>query len=802
MFLVGAGEACAGDVQRAGAPEPAVSAADSGEPEYRHALSMNEQGRGKDAWPVLESLANRFPQVLRYRLDFIAVASASGEHARALAQTDGRLEAQAPRYVVDALFRSALAVGDEAASERLHALIAERFGPDTDAGIRLARLYLQRGQDDKGLKLAEALLARAPGRPDVLDLRAYALRQAGRLTEALLTYEEMQRLAPDNRDAPKAIAMILADIDAAQEAARHATGAGVALTLEESLRLANNRAAQYLHWAVGDRNTPKERFTNADRAIAVLTAALEDGTAGKAPPATLTRLRRDLVVAYQARNRWQDAVNEYERLIEAGDSVPEYVALPAASSYESVGRYREAEALLRTLVEQSPDALHLRRAQFYALADLERYDDAQYVIDDLVQRLAHKDRCDPGEAATYTAALITQAMLSAYRGKLDDAQLKLDTVLAAAPASTDAQEAAGVLASWRGQPRQAEESFRIVLGEQPDRLDSRIGLASARMDRGDAAFFRQTVDELSPGYPELHTIRDARRRLALQDSSHVTGNASFGRDADSIAGNRTREYDLRVDSPPFADDRWRVFARYRSLWSGPVVSTSGDSGSAGLKYTVTDWSTEIEAGSAGYGRIETDHAFSDRWSASAAVEKNQFFRQARAVATGVTADSAALALRWRQDETRDVAGGYRVTRFSDNERTEAHLAASQNLLTDFDRRLTASVRVAGQNNSQPNVAYFSPRRQLEAGATLIFEFMQWRDVDTKKSSLWHRFWLTAGQVDQSGFGAMAMSNYGYGQDIAFSDAFRIGWRISRTRYPFDGVISSYYTGTIGFEGYF
>ncbi len=34
------------------------------------------------------------------------------------------------------------------------------------------------------------------------------------------------------------------------------------------------------------------------------------------------------------------------------------------------------------------------------------------------------------------------------------------------------------------------------------------------------------------------------------------------------------------------------------------------------------------------------------------------------------------------------------------------------------------------------------------------------------------------------------------------DAFRLRWSIARARYPFDGENASYYTGTIGFEGYF
>ena len=49
-----------------------------------------------------------------------------------------------------------------------------------------------------------------------------------------------------------------------------------------------------------------------------------------------------------------------------------------------------------------------------------------------------------------------------------------------------------------------------------------------------------------------------------------------------------------------------------------------------------------------------------------AIEKNAFFRQARAVENGIAADRVDLSVRWRQDENLDIGGGYRLTDFSYN----------------------------------------------------------------------------------------------------------------------------------------
>ncbi|HSG21653.1 MAG TPA: tetratricopeptide repeat protein, partial [Azonexus sp.] len=667
---------------------------------------------------------------------------------------------------------------------------------------RLSHLYLQLGHNEKALALSAELIKRLPQNLEALDLRAYTLRQSGYLGEALLVYQEIQRLFPENREAPKAIGMILIDLGSPRLSAYSMEQQGLRLDTNESLRLANDQGAQHLRWAPGDPNTQAERFRNADLAIVTLVTARDQAISLKAAPETLLRIRRDLVIAYHARNRWLEAIAEYELLVDGGSTVPDYVTLTAASSYASAGRYPEAEALLRQLAEQTPDSFESGTAWVYALSDVERFDEGQKVSSELVTSLARTDLNNAAKASAYTSARLTQAMLFAYRGRYPEAEQSLDKLQADAPGSLDATEAAGIVAAWRGHPRKAEEQFQIVLGEQPERLESRMALANAQLDRGDAAPLRQALDELGPIYPDQRSIREAQRRQELHDGNYVVANAVFGDDQEAVAGNRTREFDIKAYGKPFGEGRWRAFGRYRDLWSGPVVDTTASNLSSGLKYSITDWTTEIEAGADGYARLETAHSMSDQWSTGISIEKNMLFRPARAVEAGVKADTVSLGLRWRQDENFDIAGGYRFTNFSNNQRSEIYLATTKSLYTDFDRRLSAGARISGQRNSDPDVAYFSPERQVEASGTLNFEFRQWQDMATKKSSLWHRVWLTAGEVNQAGFGTHSMSNIGYGQEVALSDAVRIRWSIARTRYPFDGVSAAYYTGNIGFEGYF
>ncbi len=774
----------------------------TGEEEYRHALSLNEQGRGREALLILGDLKNKFPEALRYRFDYVAVASSSGEHAAALDSVDSRSENEAPRYVLEALFRSAVALADMPRAERLHALLNSRFGVSAESGIRLSHLYLQLGHQRKALALSAELLDRNPGHLGILDLRAYVLRQSGLLGEALLTYQEIQRLSPNSKEAPKAISMILADLGSPRLSKTSVDGQGIRLTSDESLRTLKDQGAQHIRWSASDPDVFSLRFRNADRAIAILRTARDEAIRQAASQEMLNSIRGNLVLAYHLRQRCSEAIQEYEILVAVGRDTPPEIHRAAASCFASTGRYPEAERLFHQLVAETPDSYESWSGWIYALSDLERFDEAEEASQDLLAMLAQTDHGIPAKAADYTSARLTHAMLAAYRNRYAEARVRLNSLQSDAPASLDTTEAIGILAAWRGQPRKAEEQFRIVLGEQPERLESRLGIANARLDRGDPSLLRQIVGEQDEEAQARRSVRESRRRLELRDSYYVVGDATFGNDQDSVAGNRTREFDLKAYSKPSGDDHWRAFGRYRDLWSNPVANATASNASAGLRYTDLDWVAEIEAGNGGYGRIETNHSLSDRWTTNLAIEKNAFFRQARAVENGIAADRVDLSVRWRQDENLDIGGGYRLTDFDDNRRSEAYFSLNKGLYSDYDRRLSAAIRIGGQRNSSPEVAYFSPERQAEVSGTLAFELRSWQDMATKKSALWHRVWVTGGEVWQSGFSAHPMSNFGYGQEIALTDAFRLRWSIARTRAPFDGESASYYTGTVGFEGYF
>lgn len=773
-----------------------------GEEAYQRAIALNQQGHGAQALPILSQLKNEFPDNPRYLSDFIAIASSSGEHVQALGARVQN-ERALPLYVLQALFRSAVAVGDLERTERLFGLLSERGNAGVDEKIRLTQLYLQRHRIEAALTLSGELKAQYRDHLGVLDLRAYVLRQAGRPGEAMIVYEQILQLSPSNKEAPVAISMILLELGSPQRAAATLERYQATVAQSDNLRLSRELGAQDTRWAAGERDRSPEQLAELNRAIDVLSSARDRALASKQPMALVDSLRANLVVAYRDAKRYKEALTEYDEILGDRAQHPTWLRVTVASCYSAVGRYEEAEQLGRQLASEAPDSADRNIAWIYALSDLERFDEAQSVADRLITLFSKTSLSNIDKASAYTSLRLTRAMVSAYRNQHAEAQDKLEALQKDAPDSLDTTEAIGIVETWRGRPRRAEEQFRMVLSESPHRLDSKLGLANARLDRGEEAGLKAVVNEFAGDENPPKSIIDARRRLELRDRYYVVANLDFGGDQEAVTGNRSREFGLKAYTRPFGEGGlWRAFGHYRNLWSGPAIPTSDQSISGGLRYTPLDWDTEMEAGANGYARLETSHSFSDEWSAGALLENNAFFRPARAVEAGVSSDIANFSLRWRRDEGLSLDSGMRFTRFSDNRRSEAYFSVNKNLFSDFNQRLSLSTRLSSQRNTNSEVAYFSPERLGELSGTLTYDFRLWQDTMTKKSAVWQKVWVTAGTVHQEGYSGMPMSGFGIGQEIILTDASRLLWSLGRTRYPFDGVGSSYFTGNVRFEGYF
>ena len=747
---------------------------------YQKALLLNKEGRGKESMQILQGLMQGNPKVERYKLDYLAVASASGFHQEVSSYIDGEFEKNAPSYVQDALFNSALAINDVNKMELVGNAIFSSRGLQLDVGNKLVFAALQRGDSVKALELSRRLLEKYPNQLASWDTRAYVLRELGRPTEALLVYEGMAERFPEDKNARKAIVIILLGLGAAHQADRLAAQYHVTISDSERIRIMNGEGVSDLRWATFDPDTPSERYLHSNRSIAALNNALSFALSNQGTEDEVNRIRADLIVAYQERRLWSQSIEQYAMLLNQGATVPDYAKLSAAFSYGAMRKYVAAEKILHELAADNPDSFEISMGWFYSLVDLDQFDRAQVVIDDLIARYSKADRQMGSKAAAYTDALIARAMLEAYQDRLDLAAARLNDILVLAPASDSALASLAAVESWRGLPRSSQEYSQIVLGEYPENVNSKIANANARMDQGDIASFKSTLHSLDKDYSDIKSVIDAKKRETLFDKPYVVGNIVLGNGYDNTANNNDWTADIRGYSSPFSDDQLRGFARYRGLGSAPTINTRQNGVGAGLQGTGINKSGEVEVGDLNYARAEGKYEFSDHFSAKASFEKNVFYLPPKAVIAGVTGNMSNAVFNWHQDEGLNAFAGYRYFNLTGNEKSEAYAMVTKRLMTFYDQRLSVSGWVQNQT----------------------YEFLQGRDLETKTYSLWHKLWVTYGAVSQYSYSTLPMIAYGYGQEISLGDPYSFRWGIGRTTFPFDGVLSSYYTGYIGFTGHF
>ena len=629
---------------------------------------------------------------------------------------------------------------------------------------------------------------------------------------ALKMYLEVQRQFPDNKEAPKAIVNLLLTLGLPHMAFQEAIAKNVPLSPAEQASLMQNLAVRELRWADTYDHDPEKRFYYIDKATEDLLTTRNFAVLNQLDLSRIQSLDFDLIVAYDQGNRYKDAIELYQSLDHEHVEFPMYVRLAIANSLAKNHQYADAARFYVDYLKHDPDNFNAKMGYFYALIDQDKFDDADILIkgmsDDLRAQLlsAQKRAYVPGEnrdfvrtlRERYTNTQIAAASALSYRDQLDAANLGIDRILNEAPASTDALVTKGNIELWMGNPRQALEYFQIARGASPENVDARVGRANASFDMHDYKAFNEQVGNLLSEYPDLQRVKDLETKRVIYQSPLLTGDFALANGKSSARDLNSATADVRVYSNPI-DDNYRVYARFRGLYSGPAVQSDVSAGAIGLKYAGPGHEIALEGGDRGYAKLEGTKFLNDSWSGSLSFERNGFYLFPGALYPIYTGNVAGGAINWKNNDTQKAVVGYQYWRLSNNNQTQMFANFVQRLLTDYNYRLEGSLWIGNQQNSNPNVGYFAPWNQTEYSGTASFEFLQWRDQESKKYSFWHKIWGTYGVVTQQGFATLAMNSVGYGQNFTLGDQQRLAWGVGRTYFPFDGAQSSYLTGYLRFE---
>ncbi|MBT8635304.1 hypothetical protein C2751_06685 [Polynucleobacter paneuropaeus] len=769
--------------------------------EYQKALSLNRASNYVESAVILKSLMLAHPEIARYKLDYIDVASSAKQCNEVIAKSSDDLIRHAPPYVKEAIFSCYASTRDFAQTENLAKLMIASSGKNEAIELGMVRLAKDNKNLYSSLYWSVKLVRDFPKHQDNMNISKEALEIVGNEYALLMFYEDLYKNDTKDPGLQKQIIQVMLDMGIPNLALDLIDKRYWSYSDDQKIRAMQASGVNYIRWGRADSAVAPNRFLSIDASIKMLNQAFAYAKSINAPLDDIHSIQFDLIVAYNRRKNDDQSLVLYDQLRSEGVEVPDYAMSAVAASYSAKHQFEKANLILSDLYKKDPTDLDLQLDFYYNLIDLDRYSEAKPILEQLTVQLKNRPKYLPKRDFDYTRAVIEAASFESYQEKYQAADQKLKPLLSEIPSNADLLKTVGSVRQAEGMFEAAEDYFSIASKQDPQDVEAKVGYANARMSRGDIQTFNSIVNELKPGYDDMTPVKEAIKRQDIFQEGYVTGNFVLGNGQYLGQTNNNHTSDLRVYSAPI-DDNFRAFARYRDLNSGPAISVTDHGVGAGVQYTGLNQEAEVEVGDAGYFRAEGTQTLSDHWSATGSFEKNAFYLMPGALYAISGGNVGGTSVKWKNGETTDATVGYRYWALPNNIRQEVYGNVNQRLLTEYNYKVDMSGWVGNQQNTNSNVNYFSPINQTEYSGTVSLRILQWRDIETKKYDFWHRLYATYGVVTQAGFMTLPMNSYGYGQEFNVGDKRTLSWSIGRTSFPFDGAKSSYTTGFLNFESRF
>ena len=699
----------------------------------------------------------------------------------------------------------------------------------------LARAARNTAKFPQALDYYQELINRDANALDPVLGKTLTLIDARKFSEAQLQLSELRQQYPNNVDVYRAMSyfgqqskqpvMVIdantrlleinnQDLDAARAliiAAREAGATKQALALAvrypkaadqtEIIKINNDSAAQHIAWGQLNTKISAQRFADTDKALLKLDEACRcdwnglDLSSDKPNTGINRNLLFDRILALRDRYRMQDVITHYQQLNNAKIDPPAYVLNAAGDAYLYQRMPLEALKAYETSLIKDPTNIQTKFSKFYALIELERHEQATKLIDELSQSLAayrnrpknpviraEDNKLDADSKAYYVRA---------YGDDLETAELNFQALNNVGPMNSSVQLALGEIWRGRGWLERAEQRFYDVNNDYPDQVSPRVNLANTHLDIRDWQLAETEIQPLVAEYPENLTVQALSQRWDLHNKNQLTMDGYSTKSAGSVFGNRTQGLNAILYSKP-------INYNYRAFVSTQYDHATFPEGNGrvlypgvGLEYTNRDWRFSGQISQASLSKIgisttlTADYRMDDSWTFASSLDINSSQMPLRGLRVGTSGDliSAISTYRW-SDLTRAAAGVSYMKMDDGNERQSLSLTLDRRLITKPHYKLTTHLRMDTSRNSESNVNYFNPSRDMEVSAILDNVWLLWRRYDR---SFGHRLQVGVGEYWQQSFGSNTTWLISYEQQFKWDNRFEIDYGVTRTQHAYDGT---------------
>jgi biofilm PGA synthesis protein PgaA len=796
---------------------PAALAAPSWLGEHDAAVRQARAGDTAAALVILERLQREHPDDLSVARDRVVVAGWAGQDEAVIRLYRALPPGPQPAYVIEAVGHAYRNLHQPSEALALYRAGSRQYPADDGLVAGEIRSMVDLGEFEPAAARADDALRQRGEKLEIL-LAAGVVAMARDLPVEAVRYDDRAlRVDPTSRDARHDRILAIAQMGAPQVARQLADASPGLLSPAEYRHVEGSEAAALVRWGVAEPPSEAERFAATDRAIAMLDGLIARWSSlGADAHDDVLRARFDRMVALRDRVRMLDVLAEYDDLRRNGVEIPSYALEAAGDAYLYLRQPELARDLYRRVLVGDPKNFDARLALFYAYVDLEEFHDAYQTVDaldaDLDRWLYLKGLRAPIPNPGKDTADLAAASARQFGDQLAEAQRRFEAIGFAAPNNTRYIAGLGNIDAARGWPRLADDEYAIgrwlkpVPGPWPPQdLDLEVGQARDALTLQNFRGAEAQAADLTARFPENLEVQRLDRLWDVHNmwELNITAEQAW-RSSTNVAGGSGITIGSQIYTPPIGYD-WRLFAGESYAHEG---EPSGEGmlllhrSDVGVEYRHLDLTASLEGdfnsyrkqdpinGSDGQQKLggvaTATYQLNDYWQIGGTGELFSHDTPLRALRSGVTADSAAVNLTYRESESRSLQLVTEAMPFSDgNFRSSESGTYTERLLAEPRFTIDGIGGLAlSQNSDDQDRHYFNPSQDALATFGAAIDQTLYRRYEFIYD---HRLVVTPGVYWQDGYGYGGVFSVQYQQRLRVNDVFDFGVGVGYGLQPYDGV---------------
>jgi biofilm PGA synthesis protein PgaA len=644
----------------------------------------------------------------------------------------------------------------------------------------LAMALSDHGEPMRARDILEAVTEEYRHEAKVIIPSGYLHRADKAFVLAISEYDLLLSQHPEHAAALRGKAQALRGLFLPRKALKLAKQHPGILNEREIIRLESDAVALDLRDAI---ESPDERypFPKINKAL----NEIDDRLSTEDPAGELaTRLHHDRIVGLVAAHRREEAIADYEAL----DQVPAFVHSAAGRAYLDLRQPELARNALLQGEKLAPNDLELKISLFYALIELEHFDDAFALLQSAQESLVAVNQVDNSKVSQPSSVRmrvdIISAISLAYADQMAEAQSALEQIITAAPNNAQARYELANVYRWRGWPRRAQPQYQQITGRFPEHeVAARTANIFNNIDLVDLEEITQDVGNLVATHPSTIAVLDLQRDWRNHNRSQLLINASRGNSSGNNFGSEQFTLNAQWFSKPIKTHS-RVYVRSFDSWAEfPQDNHARRRAGVGGEFKKAQWlvhgelNADRQNSSESGGLVGLSWRLNDYWLFSGVAEINSYSTPLRAHRANIDSDLLQMNARYQHSESWFVNATLGIQDFDDgNTLTRINLSGSYRLINGQKYKLDGYGYLGTSKSPQKNTPYFNPETSFEATLGVRNIWRQFRKYD---HSITHRLGIDLGNYSQQGFGSGVIYTLDYEFDWQISA--RIGLKLGAQR---------------------